>query len=65
MKWPHRETKRQPDEALRDAEELTDQLEDRADRVSESLLERFRRNNFAEGIAMSWGQAPRQRRGGV
>jgi flagellar biosynthesis/type III secretory pathway chaperone len=41
---------------IRAAEQRTDDLEERADHVAESLLDRLRRNNFAEGIALAWGQ---------
>jgi hypothetical protein len=51
---------------VRSAEQRADELEERADRVAESLLERLHRNNFAEGIALSWGQEPaRHRQGGA
>jgi hypothetical protein len=48
---------------IRAAERRTDDLEERADIVADSLLGRLRRNHFAEGIAMAWDQGPRHRRG--
>lgn len=60
------ETCETPREAhVRAAEERTEELEQRADKVADSLWDRLRRNGFAEGIAMSWGQSPRHRREGA